>query len=72
MAGEREQLRKRAEAERDAEPFRSDAERKLDQLAEEQANGKRKTKAEAYDDVLRTQEGRGLYAKHRGKHRSAA
>jgi len=45
MAGEREQLRKRAEAERDAEPFRSDAERKLDQLAEEQANGKRKTKA---------------------------
>jgi len=72
MAERREQLRKRAEAGRGQVPVRSHAERKLDELAEEQANRKGKTKAEAYDEVLRTDEGRELYAKHRAKRRSVA
>jgi hypothetical protein len=72
MAEQREQLRKRAEAEQGDEPFRSDAERRLDDLADEYARGKSITKEMAYTEILKTDEGRELYAKHHAKRRAAA
>jgi hypothetical protein len=72
IAERREQLRKRAEGERGKEPVRSDVERTLDELADEHAKGKSITKAAAYDEILRSDEGRELYAKHRAKRKSAA
>jgi len=71
MAEQREQLRKRAEAERRDEPCQSGEERELDDLAEERAKEKSITKAEAYSAVLQTDEGRRLYGRHRARQRAA-
>ena len=71
MAERREQLRKRAEADRREESWTSDAERRLDDLADEYAKGRSITKAAAYNAVLQTDEGRALYGKHRAKRRRA-
>jgi hypothetical protein len=53
-------------------PYISDAERALNDLADEVARKKSITKAAAYDEVLQTDEGRALYAKYRDKRRSMA
>jgi hypothetical protein len=49
----------------------SDEEKKLDDLANEHARDRSISKAAAYDEILRTAEGRDLYAKHYAKRRAA-
>jgi hypothetical protein len=66
MAERREQLRKAASPASTPHPWNS-AERRLDELANEFANGKSISKAAAYSEILKTKEGRDLYAKHRAK-----
>jgi len=72
LAERREQVLKAGSADSRAERRDSEVERKLDELADEYARDRSITKAAAYDEVLRSDEGRDLYAKHRAKRRSAA
>ncbi len=69
IAKRTQEFRKALSASR-AEPCASDAERALDELADEYAKERSITKAAAYDEVLRTDAGRVLYAKHRAKRRA--
>ena len=72
LAEQRERVRKSLSADRGEERWGSEAERELDALAEEHAKRKSITKAMAYQQVLQTDEGRELYARHRAKRQSAA
>src|SRR5205807_5724647 len=64
MAKRYEEIRKTAPVEKPA-AWASDAERKLDELAERHAEKRSISKAAAYDEVLRTEKGRELYRRHR-------
>ena len=72
LAERREQVRKALSAERSSDAPDTAAERRLEELADEHAKRRSITKAAAYDEVLQSDEGRALYAKHRAKRRSAA